>query len=108
MDFFDSEIVQNELEDIGRLQKKLVEDVFKYPQMTKEEKEGHVDVLSKLLEKQQLFYTRLCLSDDPEAKKMKERIFESSKALGFGTSDMSTVFRSMKMTIENLKSTIDK
>ncbi len=108
MDFFDSEIVRNELEEINNLQRSLIEDSLKYPTMTKEEKERHVDVLSQLLEKQQLFYTRVSLSNDPEAKRMKGKILESSKLLGFGTSDMNTIFRTMKMTIKNLKSSIDK
>ena len=108
MDFFDSEIVQQELEEINRLQRLLVQDVLKYPTMTKEEKENHVEVLSELLEKQQLFYTRVSLSDDPQAKMMKEKILESSRLLGFGTSDMNTIFRTMRMTIKNLKSSIDR
>ena len=108
MDFFDSEIVQQELEEINRLQRLLIEDVFKYPSMTREEKERHVEVLSELLEKQQLFYTRVSLSNDPQAKMMKEKILESSRLLGFGTSDMNTIFRTMRMTIKNLKSSIDK
>lgn len=108
MDFFDSEIVQQELEEINRLQRLLVQDVLRYPVMTKEEKEHHVEVLSDLLERQQLFYTRVSLSDDPQAKMMKEKILESSRLLGFGTSDMNTIFRTMRMTIKNLKHSIDK
>lgn len=108
MDFFDSEIVQDELDEINNLQRKLVQDVLRYPEMTREDKERHVEILSELLERQQLFYTRLSLSDDPDAKRMKERIHETSKSLGLGTGDMSSIFRSMKMTIENLKSSIDR
>jgi hypothetical protein len=41
--------------------------------MSREEKLSHVDMLEKLLDKQKVLYTRLSLSDDPEAKQMKER-----------------------------------
>jgi hypothetical protein len=104
MSFFDSEIVQQELEDISNLQLKIGKDIFKFPTMTKEEKENHIQILSDLLEKQQLLYTRLSLSDDPKAIEMKNQVQESSKLLGFGNADIHSIFRSMKMTIQNLKS----
>lgn len=107
MSFFDSEIVQQEIEDINDLQRKIAKDIFKYPSMSKEEKEDHMNVLEDLLEKQQLLYTRLSLSDDPKAIEMKNQIVESSKLLGFGNTDVSTVFKSMKMTIKNIKAGID-
>lgn len=107
MSFFDSEIVKQELKDISELQYKLGKDIFKFPTMTKEEKECHIQILSDLLEKQQLLYTRLSLSDDPKAIEMKTQIQESSKVLGFGNADINSIFRTMKMTIENLKSGID-
>lgn len=107
MSFFDSEIVQKELEDINRLQREIAKEIFVFPSMTKEEKYEHMQILSTLLEKQQLLYTRLSLSDDPKAIEMKKQIIESSKLLGFGNLDVNSIFRSMKMTIENLKSRVD-
>jgi hypothetical protein len=108
MSFFDSEIVQQEIEDISDLQKTLSRDIFKFPSMTKEEKEEHMGVLEELLEKQQLLYTRLSLSDDPKAIEMKKQVVESSKLLGFGNADINTIFNSMKMTIKNIKAGIDR
>lgn len=108
MSFFDSEIVQQELEDIYNLQYQLGKDIFKFPSMTTEEKEEHIGVLSDLLEKQQLLYTRLSLSDDPKAIDMKNQILESSKLLGFANADINSIFRSMRMTIENLKKDLDR
>jgi hypothetical protein len=108
MSFFDSEIVQKELEDISDLQKTLTRDIFKFPSMTKEEKQEHMEVLEQLLEKQQLLYTRLSLSDDPKAIEMKKQVVESSRLLGFGNADINTIFNSMKMTIKNIKAGIDR
>ena len=72
--------------------------------MSKAEKMEHVNLLSELLEKQKILYTRLTLSDDPKAIEMKERIIESSKLLGYGDpSDMSTVFDNMQKVIQKIK-----
>jgi hypothetical protein len=104
MAFLESEIVQKELKTIDKLQRELVRGVFKFPNMSKVEKLEHVNLLSELLEKQQILYTRLSLSDDPQAIEMKERILESSKLIGYGNpSDMNTVFDSMKKVIQRIK-----
>lgn len=103
MSFFSSEIVKNELDEINDIQVKIAKDVFKYPIMTLEEKRDHIKLLNTLLEKQQLMYTRLSLSDDPDAITMKKGIEDSSRLLGFENNDVHSVFRSMKMTIKNLE-----
>ena len=107
MSFFSSEIVQNELEEINNIQVKIATEVFKYPIMTLDEKKSHIKLLNTLLEKQQLMYTRLSLSDDPDAIKMKKGIEESSRLLGFNDNDVHSVFRSMKMTIKNLENNLN-
>ncbi len=73
MSFFDSEVVRAEMAEISELQEEIYGSVFTFPTMTKEEKIRHVDLLDRLLNKQRILYTRLSLSDDPEAKEMKER-----------------------------------
>ena len=74
MSFFNSEVVRAEMTEIGELQEEVYQNVFKFPSMSKEEKLKHVNILERLLEKQKVLYTRLSLSDDPEAIEMKERI----------------------------------
>lgn len=104
MGFFESEIVQKEMKSIDKLQHELVKSVLRFPNMSKVEKLEHVNLLSELLEKQQILYTRLSLSDDPQAIEMKERIVESSRLLGYGNaSDMNTVFSSMKKVIQRIR-----
>jgi GTPase Era involved in 16S rRNA processing len=70
--------------EISELQEDVYQNVFKFSTMSKEEQLNHVKTLEKLLEKQKVLYTRLSLSDDPEAVAMKEKISES--ALNDGTS----------------------
>jgi hypothetical protein len=53
-------------------------------------------------------YTRLSLSDDPQAVEMKENLRKSVITMGFppGT-DLNMLFNSMKETIDSLKNQID-
>lgn len=104
MSFFDSEIVKQELQDIEDLQKNLTRSVLRYPIMSKEEKLEHVKLLSDLLEKQKILFTRMSLSDDPKAVETKERMIESTKLLGYGSPEnMSVVFDNMQRVVEKLK-----
>jgi hypothetical protein len=104
MSFLDSDIVQKELRTIKNIQQQLTRSVLRLPSMSKVEKLEHVHLLSELLEKQKIMYTRISLSDDPEAIEMKERIIESSRLLGYGdASDMSVVFNNMQRVISKLK-----
>lgn len=106
--FFDSEIIQNELKEINKLQQEIYQNILAFGSMTREDKINHVDKLSSLLEKQHIMYTRLTLSDDPKAIKMKENLKESLSMIGFSTdTDMITLFNSMSKTIEKLKESID-
>ena len=53
-------------------------------------------------------YTRVSLSEDPEAKAMKKQLEQSVTMLGFpeGT-DISVLFDGMRNTIQSLKDRID-
>ena len=109
MSFFNSDIVRAEMTEISELQDEIYESVFTFPTMTKEEKIRHVDLLDKLLTKQQILYTRLSLSDDPEAQKMKEKISSSAAMMGLSPDvDMNVIFNNMCKMLEVMKEQIDK
>ena len=109
MSFFNSEVVRAEMVEISELQEEVYKNVFNFFRMNKEEKIMHVNLLQKLLEKQQILYTRLCLSDDPEAKRMKEKISESATAMGLAPDvDMKIIFNNMSKLVESMKEQIDK
>ena len=77
--------------------------------MTKEDQLYHVDILNRLLEKQKVLYARLSLSDDPDAKKMKENIIQSASMMGVPSNvDMSKIFNQMSEMVDVLKDQIDK
>ena len=76
--------------------------------MNKEEKRFHVALLEKLLDKQKVLYTRLSLSDDPEAKMMKSRIVESATMMGLPKDvDISVIFSNMGKMLDAMKQQID-
>ena len=106
--FFDSEIVKKELVEINKLQEQVYSRAFGYPFMSREDKVEHIEKLITLLEKQKVMYTRLSLSDSPEAKKMTQTLQKSISSMGFppGT-DMQILFSSMNETIQTLKQNIN-
>ena len=107
--FFDSELVRKEMTDIQELQEEVYGSVFNFPQMDREEQADHIELLIELLEKQRILYTRMSLSDDPEAKKMKENIQQSAVMMGMPKDvDMSNVFKNMEKMIEVMKGQVDK
>jgi len=108
MSFFDSEVVRAEMTEIQELQEEVYSNVFKFPSMNKEEKKFHVALLEKLLDKQKVLYTRLSLSDDPEAKMMKSRIVESATMMGLPKDvDISVIFSNMGQMLDAMKRQID-
>ena len=107
-EFFESEIVRQELEEINELQKLIYGSLFSFATMNREDKLEHVEMLIELLKKQRIMYTRLSLSDDPEAIQMKEDLKRSIAVMGFpeGT-DIQVIFETMDQTIATLKKQVD-
>ena len=61
-EFFESEIIQEELSEINRMQEQIYGSLMAFSAMSSEEKLEHIDLLKTLLEKQRVMYTRLsCL-----------------------------------------------
>ncbi len=108
MSFFESEVVRAEIAEIGELQEDLYSDIFSFGEMNKEQQVEHVISLEKLLDKQRVLYTRLSLSDDPEAKKMKDNIRESAAMMGLSKDvDMNVVFSQMRDMLKLMKEHIE-
>lgn len=108
MSFFDSDVVRAEMTEISELQEDVYRNVFTFPSMNNEEKLFHVAMMEKLLDKQKVLFARLSLSDDPEAKQMKDRIIESATMMGLPEGgDLSTVFNNMSKMLDIMKKQID-
>ena len=108
-DFFQSDIIQEELKEINKLQEEIYGSLLTFGVMDRETKLEHVEKLKNLLEKQKVMYTRLSLSDDPEAVEMKENLRKSVTMMGFPeNTDIYALFDSMDKTIESLNQYLDE
>jgi len=109
MSFFDSEVVRAEMTEIQELQEEVYDNVFKFPRMSKEDQRYHVSILERLLDKQRVLYTRLSLSDDPAAQKMKKEVEEGARKMGLPSNvDLNILFANMNNMVEMMKNEIDK
>ena len=107
-EFFKSDIIQEELTEINQLQEEIYGSLLSFGMMDRETKLEHVEKLQILLEKQRVMYTRLSLSEDPEAVEMKENLRKSVALMGYPPeTDMQVLFESMNATIKSLKQYID-
>ncbi len=100
--FFQSEIVREAIKEMEELQQQIIQDTFRAPVMSREEKKEHVELMRTFLEKQKNLYFRLSLSDDPEALEMKERIQDAAKFLGFDGNNINELFSEMENTLTRL------
>ena len=108
MSFFDSDVVRAEMAEIQELQEEVYTNVFKYPMMKKEDQRYHVEILERLCEKQKVMYTRLSLSDDPQAKQMKDNIIQGASSMGLPKDvDMNILFSQMGQMVEKMKDSLD-
>ena len=107
-DFFDSDIVREELQEINDLQLSIYKNAMKFGTFSRDDKVDHIERLTELLERQKVMYTRISLSDDKEAIDLKNHLQKSVELMGFpeGT-DMLLLFSGMSNTIENMKSQLD-
>ena len=104
MSFFDSEIVRSEMVEIHELQEDVYENFMRFPYMNNADRAHHIDQLSKLLEKQKIVYARLSLSEDPDAKEMKENIMQSAKSMGLPANvDVGKLMDQMTEVISMMK-----
>ena len=109
MSFFDSEVVRAEMAEIHELQEEVYTNVFKFPMMSKEDQRYHVDILERLCDKQRVLYTRLSLSDDPQAKQMKKEITVSAEMMGLPQNlDMNILFSQMDKMVGAMREQLDK
>ena len=109
MSFFDSEIVQEEMKEIQTLQNKVYSNVWTFADMNNKDKREHIDDLERLLHKQQILYKRVSLSDDPQAKEMKDNIMDSAEMFGFPKNgDLSLMFGQMNKAIGEMKKQLDR
>ena len=108
MSFFDSDIVRAEMTEISELQEEVYSNVMTFPTMDDDDKVYHIKLLERLIDKQKILYARLSLSDDPEAKKMRQEIRQSATIMGLPANvDMNIIFGQMAQMISVMKQQLD-
>ena len=107
--FFQSELVRGEIQEMAALQEFCYRAVTNLALLDKQRKLEYFEALTKLIEKQKIFYTRIKLSDDPEAKSVAENMKNSVVMLGgnpnLGVMDM---FDDLLQKIEGFVKQVDK
>lgn len=109
-DFFDSDIVREEAKEMERLQMEAMELTLSGPfQQSKEDQLHYIHTVRALVEKQQIFYTRLKLSDDPRAVEMCEQIEQGAKMLygWWETADVLSLMREMLNKLDQFEQEIE-
>ena len=108
MSFFQSDVVRAEMAEIQELQEEVYGNIFKFPSLPKSDQQYHIELLERLLEKQKVMYTRLSLSDDPQAKEMKKQIIDSASMMGLPTgTNINTMFDEMSRGVSFMKQQLD-
>ena len=109
MSFFDSDLVKKELDEITKIQDQIYGNVFRFPEMDDDEKIEHIELLESLLEKQKVLYTRVSLSDDPEALNLKRMIVESAVVMGMPKDkDIKVIFNNMSIMLTMMRKQIEE
>lgn len=107
-DFFDSDIVRETMEELSEMQQELIQQVLYVPYMTKEQKKEHLELMKSFLEKQKILFFRMTLSDDEEAKRVREEIIKNAQMFGIvENSNTEDFFKALEVTIEGLAKMID-
>lgn len=89
--FFRSEMVQGDLQELAKMQEYCMKSMVVFPVLSPEKKMEYFNVLQELIEKQKVFYFRLKLSDDEEAQEMAENIKQAAIMYGASENEDATV-----------------
>ena len=82
MSFFKSEIVKGDIQEMLELQQFCFRSAMNFILLEPERKMEYFEALEKLIGKQQIFYARAKLSEDPEAKSVVETMKQGVVMLG--------------------------
>jgi len=82
MSFFQSDIIKGDIQEMLELQQFCFRSAMNFILLDPERKMEYFEALEKLISKQQIFYARAKLSDDPEAKSVVETMKQGVIMLG--------------------------
>jgi hypothetical protein len=80
----------------------VVEDTLNDPNVDEEQKKEHAELMKTFLQKLKNLYSTILSSDTSEALKMKERIKDSARVLGFSGNNDNDIFSELENTVNRL------
>ena len=80
--FFRSELVRGDIQEMMELQQICFKYAMSFPLLNREKKLEYLGALQLMLEKQEIMYARMTLSDDPEAKSVLENMKQGIVMMG--------------------------
>ena len=98
--FFRSEVVQKELQDMGELYMEINRMGLV---LSIDQKREQLHKMMRLIEIQQTMYMRVSLSDDPEAKKLVDQVKNAASMLGMPPENIGPQFYdTLKENVQNM------
>jgi hypothetical protein len=82
MSFFQSELVRGNIQEMVELQQFCFRSAMNFILLDDERRMEYFEALETLIEKQKIFYARIKLSDDPEAKSVAQTMKQGVIMLG--------------------------
>ena len=107
--FFQSELVRGDIQEMAALQEFCFRSVTNLALLNKEKKKEYFEAMRKLLEKQKIFYLRIQLSDDLEAKSVAENMKNAVVMLGGNPNlNIMDMFDDLLTKIDSFEEMVDK
>jgi hypothetical protein len=108
MSFFQSDIIRGDIQEMLELQQFCFRSAMNFILLDPERKMEYFEALEKLIGKQQIFYARAKLSDDPEAKSVVETMKQGVIMLGAtpGTT-IENMFQELLDRVQKMKEQLE-
>ena len=107
--FFQSELVRGDIQEMVELQQFCFRSAMNFMLLDYDRKKQYFEALERLIEKQKVFYARIELSDDPEAKSVKETMKQGIIMLGATPNTrMQDMFDELLEKVEGFKERLEE
>ena len=99
-EFFRSELVRGDIQEMMELQQLCFKYAMSFPLLNNEKKLEYLEALQLMIEKQEIMYARMQLSDHPEAKPVLENMKQGIVMMGADpNTDIKTMFSDLKRKV---------
>ena len=95
-EFFKSELVRGDLQEMMELQQQCFRYAMSFPVLDNDRRKEYLEILMSLLEKQEIMYARMSLSEDEEAKTVVDNM---RNAVGMRGGDPNLTVKDMFMDL---------